>query len=155
MESILKIDKITFTHQYDEMEGFEIQTTNQTIKIGISSHQDCCEDWDYLLCEFPEDVSYIGSEIFDIKLDEKSEQTTQVIVDAREANIDKQYPFSDADGWKRPTLEQMNEDEWSTLTLSIYTDCGILVILLYNIHNGYYPHTYYLKYNDKEDYGEL
>jgi len=30
--------------------------------------------------------------------------------------------------------------------------CGEILFTITNIHNGYYPHQYYIKYDNTEDY---
>jgi hypothetical protein len=50
MEKILRIEETTFkTNEKDWSiyEGFQIITDQQTIKVGISNGQSCCESWGY------------------------------------------------------------------------------------------------------------
>jgi len=49
-ETILSIEEV-FDRKNDGItfSGFEIKTTEQTIKLLIANEQDCCEDWGYMM----------------------------------------------------------------------------------------------------------
>ena len=68
MEKILSIKETTFKKEKDDWQsydGYEIVTDKQTIKIGISNGQSCCEQFGYFITE--DDLSeYIGSGLISI-----------------------------------------------------------------------------------------
>jgi len=122
----------------DNMEGFKIITNKQEIICSINNDQSCCEEWGYNIYKFPNELEYSNAEIKNIIYDEnnKTEHMQEII--------------------KLNKLYKMNAQY---ISISIYTNVGILVIMMWNIHNGYYPHTYHIKYkwDNKEinDFDEL
>lgn len=112
MEKILKIEETTFNlKDYYGYDGYQIVTEKQTIKLGISNSQSCCEQWGYFMSN--DDISdFIGSEF--IKL-----ETTDVCLNSKEL-----------DGLYYP----------NTMFVNIYTTKGMLQFVAYNSHNGYYGH---------------
>lgn len=111
-EKILDIkeveDRTEFGRKYD---GFEVQTTEQVIFVGISNYQDCCEDWGYV--STIDDVKdYIGTELLNI-----------VIVDE---NLN--------------TKDFVESDESAAMFVNFETSKGTFQLTMYNIHNGYYSH---------------
>ena len=111
-EKILDIkeveDRTEFGRKYD---GFEVQTTEQVIFVGISNYQDCCEDWGYV--STVDDVKdYIDAELLNI-----------VIVDE---NLN--------------TKDFVESDESAAMFVNFETSKGTFQLTMYNIHNGYYSH---------------
>lgn len=111
-EKILDIkeveDRTEFGRKYD---GFEVQTTEQVIFVGISNYQDCCEDWGYV--STIDDVKdYIDAELLNI-----------VIVDE---NLN--------------TKDFVESDESAAMFVNFETSKGTFQLTMYNIHNGYYSH---------------
>ena len=143
MPTITSITETTFISHHDPMMGFKVTTSDdKTIVLGILSQSNCCEYfgcevYDFLREEVDGPKSFIGAELLDIRLDEDATH----VDDAKEHVLnDFKMRIDDADGW---------------ISLSLHTSRGVMVIIAYNIDNGYYPHTYYYKYNDKEDYDKL
>jgi len=140
MPTITAIDETTFVSHHDPMMGFKVSTSDdKTIVLGILSQSICgeqfgCEVYD---CLKDGEESFIGAELLDIRLDEDA---THVEDAMNHILKDSKMRMDDGDVW---------------ISLSLHTDRGVMVIIAYNIHNGYYPHTYYYKYNNKEDYDKL
>jgi hypothetical protein len=102
------------------MEGFEIITTEQSIKLYISADQSCCERWGYFWCnDNPQD--FIGASLLGVKL------TDDVLNEAhfKINNIDPNSMFF----------------EGGIMFVDIETNMGKLQFVAYNQHNGYYGHT--------------
>jgi len=117
MEKILRIEEASFKtteKDWSVYEGFQIITDQQTIKIGISNSQTCCENWGYLITN-DDTGDFIGSELLNI-----------VMVDS--ALNDK----------KIEEFEYLNGG--GAMFVNLETSKGLLQIVAYNCHNGYYGH---------------
>lgn len=118
METILRIEETTFKtneKDCDTYEGFHVITDHQTIKVGISNMQSCCENWGYLITnDFIDE--FIGSELLNI-----------VLVDS--ALNDK----------KIDEIEYC--DSGDAMFVNFETSKGVFQIVAYNCHNGYYGHS--------------
>lgn len=118
-ETILSITDTTFMKEQDKgkwygcsFDGYVIETTKQTIKLGIGNEQSCCESWGYFMSE--DDVqSFVGTTLLDIKLTDTALNTVQ--------------KCSVYDG--------------GIMFVDLITDNGVLQFVAYNEHNGYYGHT--------------
>jgi hypothetical protein len=124
MEKIKSIKEGEFKYpensqRYDTMDGYIIETTNQTIKLGIDNCQQCCEEWGYFLTEDdPED--FIGAKLLDIKI------TDTLLREAKHLKVSGELP-----------------DELHTgnaMFVDLITDRGVLQFVAYNEHNGFYGH---------------
>jgi hypothetical protein len=94
------------------LDGYEIVTSRQVIKIGVTNDQSCCESWGYLMSE--DNVEeFIGSNLLDVK-----------IVDTA---LNERC--------------HVDTDEGDTMFVNLYTTAGLLQFVVYNCHNGYYGHT--------------
>ena len=117
MEKILRIDDIDFKtaeNDWNSYEGFQIITDQQTIKIGISSGQCCCENFGCIVTN--DDTSdFIGADLISVAL-----------VDTALNNK------------KIEDLEYL--DEVGAMFVNIETSKGLLQFVAYNSHNGYYGH---------------
>lgn len=116
MEVIKSIEEV-FGHKPGDSDwmshdGFKIVTTDQTIFMGISNEQSCCEDWGYFITN-DDMTDFIGARLLDVK-----------IVDTC-LNKDK-----------APDLY-----EGACMYVDIETDKGTLQFTAYNEHNGYYGHS--------------
>lgn len=119
MEIIREIKEVDSYREKTEgyctaMEGFLVTTSEQTIFIGISNGQDCCEQFGYLCSEDnPED--FIGAELLNIRL-----------TDVDRCSFDK---------------EVGSIDEGGIMFVDLETSKGTFQIACYNSHNGYYGHS--------------
>jgi hypothetical protein len=117
MEKILRIEETIFEPDekyHSKYAGYQIITDQQTIKIGISEEQCCCESWGYLITNDNID-DFIGSELLNI-----------VRVDTALNNK------------KIEELECL--DEGGAMFINFETTKGLFQIVVYNAHNGYYGH---------------
>jgi hypothetical protein len=118
MEKILRIEEGDFKtdpKDWNDYEGYLVVTDQQTIKVGISSGQSCCENFGYLstnddLKEF-EGANLLSVEVVDEALNNK----------------------------KIEELEYL--DAGGAMFVNFKTDRGVLQLVAYNGHNGYYGHS--------------
>lgn len=152
----------------DNFKGIEIATNEKPIKVVISELGMCCEEWgsfiEYFIINNTDDIKndstykmisddekwyyykhyFENSEILDIVLDESNDDNIEAVK-------------------KKNKIQSGDIFGNSYLTLSIYTTGGKIIIGVYNMHNGYYPHNYYYEYEynkdgeviAKKDYDEL
>jgi hypothetical protein len=117
MEKILRIEETVFRtggNYLDGYVGFQIITDQQTIKVGISDVQSCCESWGYLITNDNID-DFIGSELLNI-----------IRVDTALNNK------------KIEEIESL--DCGGAMFINFETTKGLFQIVVYNAHNGYYGH---------------
>lgn len=114
MEKILRIEDGTFKKAGDTLtdyDGYLIVTDKQTIKLGISNGQSCCEDYGYFM-------------------------TNDNLEEFKGANIHKIDIVDDClVKEKAPDIY-----EGGVMFVNIETDKGTLQFTAYNEHNGYYGH---------------
>lgn len=117
METILRIEETTFKkskEDYDNFDGFQIITDLQTIKIGISNSQCCCENFGCIITN--DDIKdFINSNLISV-----------AIVDTA------------LDNKKIEEIEYL--DCGDTMFVNLETTNGLLQFVAYNSHNGYYGH---------------
>ena len=133
MEKILKIEERRFEvkngsftkvvlpyyegelYSSDTYHGFIIHTNIQDIVFGISDYQSCCEDAGYLTTNDNID-DFVGAELKKIIL------------------VDKDL--------NHKAVKEIEEsiDEGNMMFANIYTSNGVLQLVAYNRHNGYYSH---------------
>ena len=117
MEKILKIEYVTFKQKendWQNFDGYQIITDSQTIKIGISNSQCCCEDFGILTTN-DNIEDFVESELISIE-----------IVDSALNNK------------KLEELEYL--DCGGAMFVNFNTTKGLLQLVAYNAHNGYYGH---------------
>lgn len=116
LEKILRIEKSNWKESPDSWEsydGYQIITDQQTIKIGVSDGQSCCESFDCLTSNDNLD-EFVGAEIAEI-------------VRVSECLNTKVLP-------------EYGYDEGDAMFININTNIGTLQFVVYNCHNGYYGH---------------
>ncbi len=120
MEKILRIEETAFKKDNDKWhtyEGFIIITDKQSIKIGVSNDQDCCERWGHFVSHDNLD-DFIGAELHGVYL---------VDTALNEQKLKEHFEYG------------MDEDD-NLMYVNLDTDRGILQFTVYNSHNGYYGH---------------
>ena len=117
--SLGKIVKIQECYDFEsdqnnrsKFDGYIITTDSDTIKIGISNYQQCCESWGYLSSEDNLE-KFIGSNLNDILVVDKALKVYQ--------------PF-----------REISEDD--AIFVNLLTNRGTLQFVVYNEHNGFYGH---------------
>lgn len=118
MEKILEITNTTFrasgNNYPTDFDGYEIITSEQTIQIGISNQQSCCENFGCIITN--DDIKeFIGSDLINISL-------TDIALNNKK--IDE--------------LEYL--DYGGAMFVNLETTAGLLQFVAYNAHNGYYGH---------------
>lgn len=104
---------------YSTYDGFIIRTNLQSIKVGISNSQNCCENWGYLTSEDNDNLSsFVDAELLEIKVTD-TEMMTRTI----------------------DLLDKFGVNHDSTMFVTFETTKGTFQITAYNEHNGYYGHS--------------
>ena len=126
-EYIKSIKNVSYMHNSDHMVGIKITTDKSEIMLSICDEESCCEKWDYSKVKDFNVKDLIGAKILSFK--------------------EKMCGKNDGEGPKRLELiikvQKTNEklDE--------------IKLFVENNHNGYYPHTYHIKYPNVDDDGIL
>lgn len=119
MEKIIKIRDYEAKEGYENVAGFEVLTTMQSIKLFIGNDSCCCERWGYFWCnDNPQE--FVGSELRGVKLTDTA--LNEVQMQANDLNPN--------DKWF----------EGGVMFVNLETDKGTLQFVAYNEHNGYYGH---------------
>lgn len=99
---------------YSAYDGYEVVTYQQTILVGISNSQSCCESWGYLSSN--DDLQqFEGATLLSVEVTGPDLDTKNVLL---------------RDG--------VNED--ACMFVTFVTDVGPFQLVAYNEHNGYYGH---------------
>lgn len=117
MEKILRIEETTFQKVKDDwqhFDGYQIITDQQTIKIGISNSQCCCESFGCLITN-DETKDFIGAEL----------KSLAIVDEALNKKEIEELEYLDCGG---------------AMFVNFETSEGLLQFVAYNAHNGYYGH---------------
>lgn len=118
METILEIKEL----ENGSYEGYMIVTDEQTIELGISSGQNCCESYGYFATN--DDLQeFVGA---------KLEAVLLVDTELKVNPVPKSPEIYDCGG---------------VMFVNFETSKGTMQLAVYNAHNGYYGHSVYLKSN--------
>jgi hypothetical protein len=98
----------------NDFDGYTIETTQQTIKIGISSGQSCCESFGCIITN--DDIAdFIGAELKSLSIVDEAVNNKKI----------DELEYMDAGG---------------AMFVNLETSVGLLQFVAYNAHNGYYGH---------------
>lgn len=120
----------------------DIITNKQIIKFNIDINNYCCEEFDVLFLTDTTNTTlshFKDAKITDITLDSKD------LLNTLNYNL-----ISVGDTGDQELLNLNDQNDGNTLNLKITTNKGILGIVVYNIHNGYYRHNVKLEYKWKD-----
>ena len=116
METIISIKEVEgfkpSFKSYSGFDGYEIQTTKQVIKLGISNGQNCCENWGYFMTNDNLE-EFVDSELLNVEI------VNEIL------NVEK----------------LVDVYEGGCMFVNLTTSNGVLQFVAYNSHNGYYGHT--------------
>lgn len=119
-------DTFKFGEYYGEYDGLVITLENdETLKIGISNYQSCCESWGYITSEDNYE-EFIGAEYYGVEVVDEA-LSTKTVVDVYEGGV---------------------------MFVNIKTSAGVLQVVAYNEHNGYYGHSAVVVQNEVETHCE-
>lgn len=124
METIKAIRQISTVrapeseNDWSTFDGYEIETTEQTIRLLMDMSGQCCEKFGYFLSEDNLE-SFVGAELRDVKLTDAELKT-----DSIKKDIGYEYGESP-----------------EVMFVNLETDRGVLQFVAYNAHNGYYSHS--------------
>lgn len=117
MEKILRIEETTFKTSegdWSSYEGYQVITSQQTIKVGISSGQACCESYGYLTTN--DDLKeFEGARLLSISIVDEALNNKKI----------EELEYLDAGG---------------AMFVNFETSKGLFQLVAYNAHNGYYGH---------------
>lgn len=108
--------------------GFVVKTTDQVIKFLIQDEQLCCEDY--------------GWQLYSIQCKRSLIENQQLFANAIVTSV----------SWASKLLDpecSFQKDEFAAI--NIVTCSGTLQLVLYNEHDGYYPHNIYCSWKNYED----
>ena len=126
-EYIKSIKNVSYMHNSDHMLGVKISTDKSEIMLSICDEESCCEKWDYSKAKDFNIKELIGSKIISFK--------------------EKMSGKDDEEGPKRLELIiQVQKINGKSDEIKLFVE---------NNHNGYYPHTYHIKYLNVDDDGIL
>jgi len=117
MEKILRIEESNFKineKSYGGYDGYEIVTDKQTIRIGISDSQCCCEDFGCIITN-DEISEFINAELIGVSITDTALNNKEI----------EELECLDCGG---------------AMFVNIETNKGLLQFVTYNSHNGYYGH---------------
>lgn len=119
MERIVEIKDYEAREDFHNVAGFEVLTTEQSIKLFIDSENDCCERWGYFWCN--DDLKdFIGAELCGVTLTDAALNEAQMKVNGLNPSV--------------------SCFEGRVMFVNLETDKGALQFVAYNEHNGYYGH---------------
>jgi hypothetical protein len=111
-----------------------INTNLQTIEIGISNYQSCCESWGHF--ESHNDLNYfVDADFLGIRLTDTELITTD-------------YPNGHG-------LSNQYVECGGVQFVDIQTSRGVFQVAVYNFHNGYYGHNIWIRSNQLTYEGRL
>lgn len=117
MEKILRIEETNFKTKettWCGYDGYQIITDQQTIQIGISDYQSCCEDFGCIITN-DETNEFIGAELLGISITDTALNNKKI----------EELEYLDCGG---------------AMFVNLETSEGLLQFVAYNSHNGYYGH---------------
>jgi hypothetical protein len=117
MEKILRIEETNFKKKernWKGYDGYQIITDQQTIQIGISDGQSCCENFGCIITN-DETKEFIGSELLGISITDTALNNKKI----------EELEYLDCGG---------------AMFVNLETSEGLLQFVAYNSHNGYYGH---------------
>jgi hypothetical protein len=117
MEKILRIEETNFKTKKGSCggyDGYQIITDQQTIQIGISDGQACCESFGCIITN-DETKEFIGAELLGISITDTALNNKKI-----------------------EEIEYL--DCGDAMFVNLETSEGLLQFVAYNSHNGYYGH---------------
>lgn len=124
--AIRQINSIPGGEEYDNaLDGYEIETTEERIRLLMDMGSQCCEKYGYFLSE-DDPAEFIGAELLDIK-----EVNEELKVGSLKKDIGTAYSGEDG---------EYGLDPANVMFINVETSRGTLQFTAYNAHNGYYSH---------------
>ena len=119
METIVEIKDYEAQEGYCNVAGFEVVTTDQSIKLFIDNDSSCCERWGHFWCnDAPQ--AFVGAMLRGVTLTDSA--LNEAVMKANELDPSETY------------------FEGGVMFVNLETDKGTLQFVAYNEHNGYYGH---------------
>lgn len=118
---------------HEEWVGIELQTSHQTIKVFINSTQYCCENYDILMVTPDKQLNPKELKGYTIQKVGWGKQT-----------IHPDYK------WIVENNSLFGEDVYYAI-VNVETNKGLIQIIAFNNHNGFYPHLVKVSWKDYQD----
>lgn len=132
MDEITEIRRVDDERVDDDYyKGFIIETTEQKIKVFIDSHQQCCEEFDVYIVLNGERLDMHDIQYMLIGHD---------VTDVRWGRL------------HRVPVEALDTYE---ARIEVETSAGLVELVAWNEHNGYYPHSVIVSWKDKYEKQEI
>lgn len=157
-EKILKIENDEeVRYNNEKWIGCTITTEKQTIRVYIDNYHLCCEEYDVILLSPPN---------IDLDKDLKDKDLELISIGwAKNDDIDPQFHEQFANkihggmgdtpfhmlGLVGDTTAGHKMGNIQYATLDLHTNKGLLQIVAYNDHNGYYEHNLYVEWDGYTD----
>ena len=117
-EIIKEIKDVSFKRDgkhFEDMDGFEVVTSEQVIRLGINCHGDCCSSQGYFMSN--DDLNdFIGAELLGVEITDEALN-------------------------KKKLHEHFSNEDGGIMFVDLKTNKGVLQFVAYNSHNGYYGTT--------------
>lgn len=140
-EVILQAEYLTgqdWRDERSEYEGYAVRTSKRVIRVLISSHCSCCEDYGVAMRKPSKETDLVGAEVTSVEWGKK---VSDELVSAPD---DRCLDWAD-----------MDNSDLHYAVVDIKTSLGLVQLVAYNEHNGYYPHTVCVSWGGYEDQQEL
>lgn len=113
--------------------GYRITTTRQQIKVFVSTYTSCCENAGTALLK-PEGLDLLGARVLSVA-----------------------WGRHVKNGLVAESLDTLPEhfDDVQRAVVDVMTDRGLVQLVAFNEHNGYYPHSVYTLWAGHEDLQEI
>lgn len=144
METITKVEKITDA----DWVGYKVITTQQEIALQIESETLCFEEWGIYLVLNDLRIGHFKDTTIPPLITE--EIFSQALIGRQVRKVKWLQQPTD-----KYTLQRREDTEWGDAIIGIYTDRGILQLVAFCQHNGFYNHKVRASWKGYQDTQEL
>ena len=149
-ERILSVEHVVdeIHDRGDLFDGYKITTTRQTIRVLVSSGCYCCENSGTAWLH-PRDTDVTGARVLSVGWGRKVDESLQV-----ESLDDAPAHWEEEEEAPRRG-RRGNVKELNYAVVDIRTDAGLVQMVGFNEHNGFYPHSVFVSWDGHEEVQEL
>ena len=135
MDIITDIEEVVGSKGFEDYQGYVITTTQQVIRVLISRFRGCCEEFDV-------DIILPG-ELTDIASNALTDINS--LIGQHVTNVKWAYT-------KHNSTTVYDRFE---ACVEVHTSIGLVKLIAWNEHNGYYSHTVKITWKNHEDEQEI